>query len=60
LQQSVQVWRLLVRAWALAESAVRLVRVWLDMAGQIQTAMIIAAALIEGAAFFALVVCLLV
>ena len=31
-----------------------------EMAGKIQTAMIIAAALIEGAAFFALVVCLLV
>ena len=31
-----------------------------EVAGRIQTAMIIAAALIEGAAFFALVVCLLV
>ena len=31
-----------------------------DMAGKIQTAMIIAAALIEGAAFFALLICFLV
>ena len=31
-----------------------------EMAGQIQTVMIIAAALIEGATFFALIVCLLV
>ncbi len=30
-----------------------------EVAGQIQTAMIIAAALIEGATFFALIVCLL-
>ena len=30
-----------------------------DAASQIQTAMIIAAALIEGAAFFALIVCLI-
>ncbi len=30
-----------------------------EMAGQVQTAMIIAAALIEGAAFFALIVCLI-
>ncbi|HEX6985524.1 MAG TPA: ATP synthase F0 subunit C [Planctomycetaceae bacterium] len=31
-----------------------------EMAGQIQTAMIIAAALVEGATFFALIVCLIV
>ena len=31
-----------------------------EMAGKIQTAMIIAAALIEGAAFFALLICFLV
>jgi F-type H+-transporting ATPase subunit c len=31
-----------------------------EVAGQIQTAMIIAAALIEGATFFALIVCLIV
>ncbi len=30
-----------------------------EMAGQIQTAMIIAAALVEGATFFALIVCLI-
>lgn len=30
-----------------------------EVAGQVQTAMIIAAALIEGAAFFALIVCLI-
>jgi len=30
-----------------------------EMAGSVQTAMIIAAALIEGAAFFALIVCLI-
>ena len=30
-----------------------------EVAGQIQTAMIIAAALIEGATFFALIVCML-
>lgn len=30
-----------------------------EMAGKVQTAMIIAAALIEGAAFFALIVCLI-
>ena len=31
-----------------------------EVAGQIQTAMIIAAALVEGATFFALIVCLIV
>ena len=30
-----------------------------EMAGQIQTAMIIAAALIEGATFFALIICII-
>ena len=30
-----------------------------EMAGQIQTAMIIAAALVEGATFFALIVCII-
>ena len=30
-----------------------------EMAGQIETAMIIAAALIEGATFFALIICII-